>query len=83
MRTVRRVVGALALLAGLAGCDPTAACTSAGGTCMIGGPSALSCGGTEGPDRSCYPTAVDPGGHWCCVPCPAGQTQVPGQLACH
>ncbi len=81
---VKTLLGALGLVLGLSACelfDPTAACTGAGGTCKVGPPDPRSCAGTVGPD--CYPLAFTPGGHWCCVPCPPGQTQVDGGLACH
>ena len=50
-------------------------CVAAGGECIIGsGP----CKGTEGP-QDCNPDR-NPGGAFCCLPCPAGQSPRDGGL---
>ena len=55
----------------LAGCSSNGAaeCGEAGGQCVLGGGP---CRGTEGP-QDCNPY-VNPGGAFCCLPCPTGQT---------
>jgi len=58
------------LLIAMGACSkPSEECTSAGGTCGIG-PS----GGCPnvGPQNCNDTNVTDPGGHFCCLPCPKG-----------
>ncbi len=58
-------------MAAFLGCSNGAAdCVAAGGRCVLGGGP---CQGTEGP-QDCDPPPVNPGGAFCCLPCPSGQT---------
>jgi hypothetical protein len=56
-------------------------CVAAGGGCFVGG---NQCKGTEGPD-DCGPQQPNPGGSYCCIPCPPGQTPNDGGFptGCH
>jgi hypothetical protein len=65
---IKVVVAALAMTIGACS-KPSEACTSAGGTCGVG--PGVGCPNI-GP-QNCNDTNVnDPGGHYCCLPCPKG-----------
>jgi hypothetical protein len=55
----------------LSGCgNGSADCVAAGGQCVLGGGP---CQGTQGP-QDCDSAPYNPGGGFCCLPCPVGQT---------
>jgi hypothetical protein len=74
---------ALLLLAASCAQSGPEACVAAGGECVLGGGP---CYGIQGP-QDCNPPPVNPGGAFCCLPCPAGQTPIDAGYAmvsgCH
>ena len=69
MRGATAMWAALLLVAASCGQSGEAACEAAGGQCVLGGGP---CSGTQG-TQECNPN-VNPGGAFCCLPCPVGQT---------
>jgi hypothetical protein len=79
LRRLRAVVGIAALLL-MAACsgssDGPAACVAAGGQCLLGGNPCPNRGSQDcNPDRN-------PGGAFCCLPCPGGTKANDAGTAC-
>jgi hypothetical protein len=70
--TIIKLISCCATLLALGACGSStgAECVAAGGACVLGGGP---CQGTEGP-QSCVSAPYNPGGGFCCLPCPSGKT---------